>query len=106
MASEMTSMKALAADLMKGMKPAPVTREVDREEATLFTYKVGNRRVAEVIRRRTIVRLNIVQPPDKALVAAMETIREGNTPVFAFGSQVTEQNLKAARNLLAAALKS
>ena len=106
MADEMTSMKVLAADLIKGMKPGPITREVDREEATLFTFKVDDKRVAEVIRRPTIVRLNIVKTPDKALVAAMETIREGRSRAFAFGTQVTERSVEDARNLLAAALKS
>jgi hypothetical protein len=100
----MTEHEKLATTLLKGLKGAEiVSRRVEREQATLHTVKVGGKFVAEVIARRTLVRLNLRVPVPGGDTAPA---REGKVSAqwLGGGFLVTEANLAEARARLEAAV--
>jgi hypothetical protein len=106
-----TDTKALAAVLLKGLPKPTTTREVPRENATLYQWGKGKERKAVVLRRRAIVRLQLDEAPAASALAAIpaERMERGSRPdrqskEYAFGLQVGPDELAAARELLEAAV--
>ena len=113
-------MKGLTAALLKGVRGSDSKREVKREDATLYTWKATVKRdgkdvtvrVAEVIRRRAVVRLNLLHTPAGdpfAGVATAERLDRGNrqggvASHFKWGMQVDADTLEIANGLLKAAV--